>query len=450
MGKINVKFQPGFKGKSGVSVNLCITGLANLSKSNRTTRYVTTTGIYLNDFSEAESNTILSDIKTKINKAIEVAQVNSKLSEFTKNDIRTIIDIATQKDSLKLKKLNLNEKTFVGPKNKKEYTAKLDSISDCINLYVGTKGGYDLGVNNNDVKEGTLKNFRVLKMHLEESNTTSKLSEINEEFIDKLVNHFTTKGLSKSTYIKYLKSLKQVMKFAVNKKIGLSDNRYFEEIKPDLKDINEVQTENIFSLTLDEVSTIYHFKDFHLTSNPERAEIARDIFVFMCMTGTRISDMKISKRFQIEGIDQINFISNKTGAICNVPLNETAKSILEKYENMRFKGVNDGLLPYIPDSDVNQFIKEIGCALNWIEKYPIYSVKTGDTKKQMIKTESKYNRLMTKVGRKTFATLLDDEGFEGPAHIMMGYKPKGIFHRHYSDKKKMMPKLLKAVKALEV
>jgi integrase len=451
MTKIKAKFQAGVKGKSGINVNLVITGHSNLSTSSKTTRYVTTTGVHIQNLEEINSNLHLKSILTKVEKEFERAEVNATLSEITRESIRSIIDAEMQRDATKLKTKITDKtiKTFKG-KNDVEYFAKFDSLIDCLNLYIDTKGGYLLGINNNDVKEGTLKNFRVLEMHLKASNKKTLLSDVDQNYIDKLEKHFIKIRQTKSNYIKNLKSFKRLLKFATHKKVELTNNFFFEEIKPDLTNIEEVQTENIFSLTKEDIKQLYFFEDFSKTSNPERAEIARDIFIFLCITGCRISDIKNAKRFNIEGVDQINYISDKTGAICNVPLNNTAQSIIMKYQDWTFRGINNELLPNIPDQEVNQYIKEVGKALEWFNEYPVYTMMAGDTKKQMNETKFKYNRLMTKVGRKTFATLLDDEGFEGPAQIMMGYKPKGMFHKHYSDKKKMMPKLLKAVKTLDI
>ncbi len=449
MGKAKVKFQAGVKGKEGISINLVITGLANLSNSLKNTRYVTTTGIYLENFSMVEENRKLKTILLSVEKLFLKKELDNQLGEITREDIRNIIAEEMQTDASRIKRnaSDKNLKRFVG-KNDIEYFAKIDSFFDCLKLYIETKGGYYLSINNNDVKEGTLKDFRSLETHIKTIKKDLLISEIDQAFLNKIEKYFNT--LSKSSYVKYLKSFKRVLKFAAKRKIGLSESTFYEEIKPDLSNIEEVQTENIFTLSKKELKQFYTFKSFDKISNPVKAEISRDIFIFLCMTGVRISDLQAAKKFNVEGIEQISFIAKKTDAVCNIPLNKTALEIINKYASMPFKGANKGLLPAIADQAVNDNLKEIGKALNWNDQTPLCTMKTSDTKKKMDQTELKYNRLMTKVGRKTFATLLDDEGFEGPAQIMMGYKPKGMFHKHYSDKKKMMPKLLKAVKTLEI
>lgn len=117
-------------------------------------------------------------------------------------------------------------------------------------------------------------------------------------------------------------------------------------------------------LTKDEMQLIYHF-DF---KNDERApqnkvlarelEEQRDVFVFQCNIGCRVSDLlRLTRRDIVNGT--IEYIPTKTirenGRTVVVPLNETAKAILRKYSKLP-----DGrLLPFIPAQQYNERIREV-------------------------------------------------------------------------------------------
>ena len=89
-------------------------------------------------------------------------------------------------------------------------------------------------------------------------------------------------------------------------------------------------------------------------------EVQRDIFVFQCMIGCRVGDLvKLTPRNLING--KISYIARKTSGErhdpVEVPLNETARKIIERY----YDGVRrDGkLLPFIAGQKYNEYIKDI-------------------------------------------------------------------------------------------
>lgn len=117
-------------------------------------------------------------------------------------------------------------------------------------------------------------------------------------------------------------------------------------------------------LTKDEMQRIYHF-DF---KNDERApqnkalarelEEQRDVFVFQCNIGCRVSDLlRLTRRDVVNGT--IEYIPTKTikenGRTVVVPLNETAKAILRKYSKLP----DSRLLPFIPAQQYNERIREV-------------------------------------------------------------------------------------------
>ena len=107
-------------------------------------------------------------------------------------------------------------------------------------------------------------------------------------------------------------------------------------------------------ITIDERNKIYNAD---LSHRPSLA-IQRDIFVFQCLIGCRVSDLyKFTKQNVINGA--IEYIPRKTKdghpITIRVPLNTIAKEILSKYACFDGKA----LFPYISEQKYNDAIKEI-------------------------------------------------------------------------------------------
>jgi integrase len=107
-------------------------------------------------------------------------------------------------------------------------------------------------------------------------------------------------------------------------------------------------------ITIDERNQIYNTD---LSFRPNLA-VQRDIFVFQCLIGCRVSDLyKFTKQNIINGA--IEYIARKTKddhpITVRVPLNSIAKEILTKYAD--FEGKT--LLPYISEQKYNDSIKDI-------------------------------------------------------------------------------------------
>lgn len=112
-----------------------------------------------------------------------------------------------------------------------------------------------------------------------------------------------------------------------------------------------------YYLTIEERNRI---ADFDLSAYPALAA-QRDIFIFQCCIGCRVSDLlALTVDNVINGA--IEYVPTKTKGestrVVRVPLNERALSLVERY-----KGREDGrLMPFISSQKYNQAIKEI-CTL---------------------------------------------------------------------------------------
>lgn len=104
-------------------------------------------------------------------------------------------------------------------------------------------------------------------------------------------------------------------------------------------------------ITIDERDKLYRT---NLSRHPKLA-VQRDIFVFQCLIGCRVGDfMDMTKSNVINGA--IEYIARKTKdghpVTVRVPLNPTAKEILDKYNDC-----GNRLLPFILPQDYNDAIK---------------------------------------------------------------------------------------------
>ena len=92
-------------------------------------------------------------------------------------------------------------------------------------------------------------------------------------------------------------------------------------------------------------------------SDDKELETQRDIFVFQCLVGCRVSDLyKMTYRSIIN--DAIEYIPRKTKEdrpiTVRVPLNDTARKLIAKYQDYS----RDSLFPFNTEQDYNRKIKE--------------------------------------------------------------------------------------------
>lgn len=126
-----------------------------------------------------------------------------------------------------------------------------------------------------------------------------------------------------------------------------------------------------YYISIEERNRIYKM---NLSRHPELA-VQRDIFVFQCLTGCRVSDLnKLTRANLVNG--GIEYIPTKTkeerGAVVRVPLNATAREIVERYAD---EG-RAALLPFIASQNYNYAIKRIFLAARLTRPVTILDPKT--------------------------------------------------------------------------
>lgn len=126
-----------------------------------------------------------------------------------------------------------------------------------------------------------------------------------------------------------------------------------------------------YYISIEERNRLYRT---NLSRHPELA-VQRDIFVFQCLTGCRVSDLdKLTRANLVNG--GIEYIPMKTkeerGAVVRVPLNATAREIVERYASED----RAALLPFIASQNYNYAIKRIFLAARLTRPVTILDPKT--------------------------------------------------------------------------
>lgn len=154
-----------------------------------------------------------------------------------------------------------------------------------------------------------------------------------------------------------------VLNYALSR--GLTTNADFHNYKPP----TEVYGTPYY-LTLDEVKQIYQCDLSGMLATQ------RDIFVFQCLVGCRVGDLRrLTKSNIIDGI--LHYVPGKTKdksqRVVEVPLNETALEILKKYSG----DDTDALLPFISSQKYNDAIKVIAAKAGITRKVIVMNPITG-------------------------------------------------------------------------
>lgn len=129
---------------------------------------------------------------------------------------------------------------------------------------------------------------------------------------------------AENTATDYLKKVRAIIRWAKDVK-GYTSNNPFNKYKLAAEKYGKP-----YYLTKEQRDTLYHFD---LSVHPQLA-IQRDIFIFQCLTGCRVSDlMRLTKNNIVSG--NLEYYPQKTkesnGRLVSVPLSSTAREIISKY-----------------------------------------------------------------------------------------------------------------------
>lgn len=161
----------------------------------------------------------------------------------------------------------------------------------------------------------------------------------------------------------------------------------FERFRLELK-LVDLKEKLVVFLTMDEIGRLQRLQ---LEGN---LELTRDIFLFQCFTGLRISDVKkLCKSDIFDG--HLHVVVQKTGVSLNNRLNEHALAIVEKYISIP----GDTLFPSISTNQLDVNLRTIG-KMAGIDD-PVQKIDYRNHTREVIMVP-KWQLMTTHVGRKSF------------------------------------------------
>lgn len=269
-------------------------------------------------------------------------------------------------------------------------------------------------------------NKKLLKDFQSKSGTSIHFNKINEKFYNDFINFcVSVKKHSANTLRRNVGLFKTFLNWALE-----NNYTYNNEFKMFKSPRGQVTDE--IALTLDEVKTLYEFD----LSKDKKLERVRDMFVFGCSTGMRISNYSKVKKNDIEG-GYIRVIDKKNNdKQLRIPLNDFSLSILEKY---------DYNLPTISTQKFNAYIKDVFEAMELTHKVK----KVNRVGNKIIEVDVPFNdRISSHTARRSFITIMKNKKI--PDKVIMeftGHKSLEVFNKYYKpnddDKKNFMQNVWK-------
>jgi len=256
------------------------------------------------------------------------------------------------------------------------------------------------------------------------------LNMFNSELYDEYTKYLSTeikkgekvikKGLNNNTVGTRIKELKTFLNWL--KDHGYPVNPAYQKYKV-LKENPQIIYLNQSELTRLETIT---FKKSHLNRT-------RDIFLFQCNTGLRISDlMRLDAQHIQDNIIQMRAFKNKNQLF--IPLTATAKRILEKYEYR---------LPTTAEQVYNRQLKEMAKVANLDRLVETSDFKAG---KKIFKSAPLHELVKSHIARKTFISICVEKGIQ-PKVVseMAGISVKVLIDHYYgTDKENIIKEMQKA------
>lgn len=218
-----------------------------------------------------------------------------------------------------------------------------------------------------------------------------------------------------STINKNMVMLKVVMRWAYCK--HYHNNTVFETVKTNMKSAPK-------KVVFFNMKELKQLEEYEIPKQNSHLEKTRDVFLFMCYTGLRYSDVANLKRCDIQE-NRIEIVTEKTNVVLSIDLNSHSRRVLQKYERYRFK--KDAALPMISNQKMNQNLHEL-CKLAGFNQ-PIRIINYQGCQR-IDEIKPKYEVIGTHTGRRSFICNA----------ISMGIPPQVVMKwTGHSDYKAMKP-----------
>ena len=235
----------------------------------------------------------------------------------------------------------------------------------------------------------TIQKYTLIKKYLKDFSNTTKynltFATVDLIFYEKFTQYLLFNlGMFNNTVSKTLKFVKTFMNYSVER--GITNNLAFKKFK-DLKD----NSSEIIALNTKELIDIASLENL-----PNYLEKCKDLFLFLCYTSARFSDLKSINGTQVKD-NKITYLVKKTKEQQTIFLNDTINSVLKKY-------IKDNIVvfPELANVNANKYLKEIGQLAGLNEPIKKTRMKGGEA---ITKDLQKWQLLTTHTGRRTFTTL---------------------------------------------
>lgn len=226
------------------------------------------------------------------------------------------------------------------------------------------------------------RTFFYLKEFSKKIGKALDFKDIDLDFYYGFVEYLQSLNLATNTIGKKIQTLKIFLNAATD--LGFNQYRHFKSSR--FNAISE-ESESIY-LNQEELKRIY---DLDLADNP-RLDKVRDLFIVGCWTGVRFSDIPQITPDAIKD-NYISIKQSKTGGKVVIPVHDTVKAILDKY--------NGTLPPAITNQRFNEYLKEIA-QLAELNDEVHKSITKGGIERS--KSYTKWELVTTHTGRRSFAT----------------------------------------------
>ncbi len=242
--------------------------------------------------------------------------------------------------------------------------------------------GKRLQKNGNRIRKGSIKNYSHVRktlvefsekesfeLRLKPFNKLSKRDcEIENRYWKKFYSKYTNYLYSDLVYYDNSVGLcvKVIRTFFnyLNDDLNMSLGNFYKKFYVNKEDIE------IIVLPPERLNYLIYDQNFESTLNVRLKKI-KDVFVFGCTVGLRVSDLMKLKNTNLSTSQDGCYLTvwaNKTGITTRIKLPDYAIKIIKKYSNIK-----KTLLPYFNNVNLNIGIKQLMEKANWIE--PCYKTR---------------------------------------------------------------------------
>jgi len=209
------------------------------------------------------------------------------------------------------------------------------------------------------------------------------ISSIDQAFADEFQSYLLTLELLNNSVAKHLRCFKAFVTWCESK--GWMENKIKLRVKENIPEIIFLDEVELKSVENAEINSL-------------RLDRVRDIFIFGCYTGMRISDIQKLKKSDYEN-NMVRYYETKGHKTIShsVPIVGPADKVVKKYWDLP----TEKLLPKISDQKYNEYLKELLKAVE-INKPITIAQKRGG--KVIETTLPKYKLASSHLARKTFIT----------------------------------------------